>query len=192
MAFLDKKVPYKYVIYSTSVSNCMWEYIYDLRDHGTFNRCLELNQSSSDRKFSYFIMINIKYVYMYLLLSVERLFHIYDGFVFPQVNWWVRIQNYLSVTGIDTKESHGYALMIFLKTVHMDISGFDITRAFENVRKIYLHLKQKKYLHYTAPTRYTNFYCTEQLNRGLCQVLCVYVTNTVIKIITIIKNIING
>ena len=108
-----------------------------------------------------------------LLLSVERLFHVHDGFVFPHENWWVRINNYFSITGIDTKDSHGYALIIFLKTVHFKMSGFDITRAFESACKIYFHLKQKKYLHYTANNKYTNFNCTDQLNRGLSQVLCV-------------------
>ena len=106
-----------------------------------------------------------------LLLSVERLFHVYDGFVFPHETWWVRINNYLSLTGIDTKDSHGYALIIFLKTVNLKISGFNITRAFESACKIYFHLKQKKYLHYSAPSRYTNFGCSYQLNRGLIQVL---------------------
>ena len=60
MAFLGKKVPYKYVIYLAPHSNGMWEYIHDLPVHGTFNRCLELDQSSSTRKFSYH-----QYVYMY-------------------------------------------------------------------------------------------------------------------------------
>ena len=103
----------------------------------------------------------------------------YDGFVFPHENLWVKIQSYFSVTGIDTKESHGYALVIFLKTVHLNISGFDIARAFKNVCTIYYHLKQRKYLHYTNPSSYTNFNCTNQLDKGLSQVLCVYVTNTV-------------
>ena len=107
-----------------------------------------------------------------LLLSVERLFHVYDGFVFPHANLWVRINNYFSITGIDTKESHGYALVIFLRTIHLNISGFDITRGYENACKMYFHLKQKKYLSYAAHNRYTNFCCIEQLNRGLNKVLC--------------------
>ena len=66
-------------------------------------------------------------------ISVERLFHVYDGFMFPHATWWVRINSYLTATGIDTKASYGYALFIFLKTVNLNISGFDIIRAVENV-----------------------------------------------------------
>ena len=174
MAFLKQKIPYKYVIRLAPHSNGMWEYIYDLQEHGIFNRCLELNQSSSHRKFSCDKMIH-KILSMCIctwFLSVERLFHVHDGFVFPHESWWGRIQSYFSVTGIGTKDSHGYALIIFLHTVHMNMSGFDITRAFENVCNLYFHLKQKKYLHYTAHSRSTNFHCTDQLNRGLNQVLC--------------------
>lgn len=50
VSYLNKKIPYKYVIYSTH-SNGEWEYIHDLRENGIFNRCLELRQSSSIRKF---------------------------------------------------------------------------------------------------------------------------------------------
>ena len=53
VAFLNKYMPYKYVIYSAPLSSGTWESIHDLPIHGAFNRCLELNQSSSDSKFSY-------------------------------------------------------------------------------------------------------------------------------------------
>ena len=109
----------------------------------------------------------------FISISVERLFHVYDGFVFPHANWWNKINSYFSDTGIGTKESHAYALIIFLKTVNLSISGFDITRAFEKFSEVYYHLKQKKYLFYNAPSRQTTLYCTDQLDRGLHQVLCV-------------------
>ena len=108
-----------------------------------------------------------------LLLSVERLFHVYDGFVFPHESWWVKINKYFSDTGIGTKESHGFALRVFLETVHWKMSGFDIARAFDNVCNLYFQLKQKKYLPYTTHNRYAPFNCTDHLNRGLSQVLCV-------------------
>ena len=56
VAFLNKEIPYKHVIYSAPLSSGIWEYVYDLSAHGTFNRCLELSKSSSDRKFSYLKM----------------------------------------------------------------------------------------------------------------------------------------
>ena len=52
MSYLNKKIPYKYVIYSTPHSTGMWEYIHDLPDRGIFNRCLELSQLSSTGKFA--------------------------------------------------------------------------------------------------------------------------------------------
>ena len=106
-------------------------------------------------------------------ISVERLFHVYDGFVFPHANWWNKINSYLSDTGIGTKESHAYALMVFLKTVNLNISGFDVKRAFENVCRVYYHMKHKKYLLYNAPSRQTTSNCTDQLDRGIYQVICV-------------------
>lgn len=101
----------------------------------------------------------------------ERLFHVYDGFVFPHDNnWWNRINNYLLSTEIGTKESHGYALIIFLKMVNFSMSGFDTARAFEDVLNVYFHMRQKKYVHYTVPSRQADFCCVHQLNRGLHQV----------------------
>ena len=113
------------------------------------------------------------YVQYFASISVERLFHVYDGFVFPHLNWWNKINSYLSDTGIGTKESHAYAVMGFLKTVRLNLPGFDITKAFNNVCKVYFHMKQKKYLFYNAPSRQTTSYCTDQVDRGLYQVLCV-------------------
>ena len=50
MSYLNKKIPYKYVIYSKHSSG-EWECIRDLQVYGEFYRCLELNQLLSSRKF---------------------------------------------------------------------------------------------------------------------------------------------
>lgn len=113
------------------------------------------------------------YVYIYLfcfLPTTEKLFHVYDGFVFPHENLWNKINSYLSITGISTKESHGYALVMFLRKVPLQISVFDISRTTETVCNVYFQLRQKKYLYYTAPSRQTQFCCTDQLDRGLHKV----------------------
>ena len=177
MFFLNKKIPYKYAIYSGH-SNGIWEYIHDLHAGGICNRCLELSQLSSTRKF----ILKIVYVHMCLtamLFTIEVIFHVYDGFVFPHDNWWSKINKYLLDTGINTRESHGYSLVVFLKTVCSNILEFDVSRAFDisriidTVCNLYFHLKQKKYLHYAAPSRYIQFSCTDELNGGLHQV-CTY------------------
>ena len=91
--------------------------------------------------------------------------------MFPNNHWWSKISNYFTTTGISTKESHRYALMLFLETVRLNMSGFNISKTFETICKIYLHLKQKKYVHYADhPKRFTYFSCTDQLNKGLQQV----------------------
>ena len=119
----------------------------------------------------FFVLVHAMYVCTYVFVSTERLFHVYDGFVFPHDNhWWNKINSYLPNTGIGTKESHGYALIIFLKMVDFNMSGFDTARTFENVLNIYFHMRQKKYLHYAAPSKQTNFNSIHQLNRGLHQV----------------------
>ena len=115
------------------------------------------------------------YIHMYIFTFTEQLFHVYDGFVFPHDNnWWTKVNSYLSNTGISTKESHGYALLIFLKMVNFNMSGFDTARAFEDVINVYFHMRQKKYVHYTVPSRHTNFCCINQLNKGLHKV-CTYI-----------------
>jgi len=49
---LNKKIPYKYVVFSPFPNiGSSWEFIHDLSVGGVFNRCLELNQSSSTSKF---------------------------------------------------------------------------------------------------------------------------------------------
>ena len=86
MAFLSKKIPYKYVIYSAPLSNGMWEYIHDLPAHGTFNRCLELDKSSSTRKFSY-----LQYMCMYFTSLCRK--------IIPCV-WWFCVSSW-NVVGED-------------------------------------------------------------------------------------------
>lgn len=95
----------------------------------------------------------------------------YDGFVFPNEHWWSRISSYFSDTGIDTKDSHGCALRVFLQMVNLSIPAFDILRTVDTVYNVYLQVKQKKYLHYTDFRRFTVFCCTDQLDRGLHQVM---------------------
>ena len=58
--------------------------------------------------------------------------------------------------------------------VDFNMSGFDTARTFENILNIYFHMRQKKYLHFTAPSKQTNFNSVHQLNRGLHQVhICI-------------------
>ena len=94
----------------------------------------------------------------------------FDGFVFPNEHWWSRISSYFSVTGIGTKDSHGYALIVFLRMVNLNLSGFDISRTLHTVCNVYFQLKQKRYLFYTDHRRFTVFCCTDHLDKGLQQV----------------------
>ena len=45
LSYKDKKVSYKYVVYSGR-TNGVVEYIHDLPERGTYNRCLDLSQIS--------------------------------------------------------------------------------------------------------------------------------------------------
>jgi len=102
---------------------------------------------------------------------LEESFQVYDGFIYPNATLW---NNYFSNTGIHTKDSHGYALVIFLKKINLDISGFDISRTYETVRSVYLQLKHKEYLFYHDVKRVAQFCCTDQLDKGLQQVYKMY------------------
>ena len=113
------------------------------------------------------------YIHVYLpalLCTIENSFHVYDGLVFPYENWWIKMNNYFTYTGIDTKVSHGYALRIFLLAVNLSISEFDISRTLETVWNVYFHLRQKKYLLCADPSKYMYFSCLDQLEKGLHQV----------------------
>ena len=95
----------------------------------------------------------------------------YDGFVFPNEDWWDKINNFLLDTGLKTKDSYGCALKMFLKTIDLDILGFDILGTLKTVQIIYFQLRHKSYLLYNDPKKVTHFSCTDHLDKGLQQVL---------------------
>ena len=103
--------------------------------------------------------------------------------MFPQDTWWNKLNKYISDTGIDTKRSHGYSLLIFLHTISLKISTFDISRTIDTVCDVYFQLKQKKYLHYTAPSKHTQFTCIDELNGALHKV-CTYAKSTALALNT--------
>jgi len=103
-------------------------------------------------------------------VHLEEIFHIYDGFVFPNLTWWSKINSYFTITGIHTKDSHGYALIIFLQIIDLDISMFDISKTYETVNAVYSHLRQKRYLLFNDAEKFTKFCCTDHLDKGLQQV----------------------
>ena len=106
---------------------------------------------------------------------VEKLFHVYDGFVFPHEYQWNKIYKYFVSKGISTQNSHGYALIYFLKMINFVPSKFDIAKTFEAVCDVYFQLKQKMYLLHAEPSKRTYFCCTNELDRGLHQVcICMY------------------
>ena len=65
-SYLNNKIPYKYVIHSQYFNANPWEYIHDLSEYGTYNRCLELRESSA-RKFVINILSELTYL-LYVLL----------------------------------------------------------------------------------------------------------------------------
>ena len=108
---------------------------------------------------------------LYKYYALEKSFNIYDGFVFPNTTWWSKINNYFSATGINTKDSHGYALNIFLKqSIDLSIQGFEVAKSTEIVTRIYLQLKNKKYFPSIDTQKLTQFCCNDQLDKGLQQV----------------------
>ena len=88
----------------------------------------------------------------------------YDGFIFPD-------KRMRKVTGIDTKQSHGFALRVFLQMVNVI---FNISETVDTVSKVYFQMRQKMYLYCDDPRRYTSFFCINQLDEGLqhAQQLC--------------------
>ena len=104
-------------------------------------------------------------------------YHVYDGFIFPTLNWRERVFNYLKNVNISTMESHGYALLIHLQsrikinTTEMTLTGSTmISDLFVGVCKVYFLLKQKNYMHSDKAKGCVYFNCNEQLQKGLKEV----------------------
>ena len=108
-------------------------------------------------------------MYCYALSTLEKLFHVYDGFVFPpHDDFWNKISNLLN--GVNTKDSYGNALIIYLESVDLSLQSFDILQTLNTVYNIYCQLRHKKFLLMNDPKRSTSFCCTDQLDRSLNKV----------------------
>ena len=109
-----------------------------------------------------------------MLYIIEKLFHVYDGFVFPNEDFWDKINSFLMDVGLNTKDSYGYALIIFLKAIDLSILGFDILETLKTVQIIYFQLRRKRYSLYNDSKKVTHFSSTDHLDKGLQQV-CMYI-----------------
>ena len=104
--------------------------------------------------------------------------HVYDGFIFPTLNWRDKIFNYIKRVNINTKESHGYALLIYLRsiklldTAEMTMTSSTISDLLERACKIYFQLNEKNYMCSDEAKGCVYFKCTEQLHKGLEKVCC--------------------
>ena len=105
-----------------------------------------------------------------MLHTVEKLFNVYDGYVFPPEDWLNKIHNFLTVTGMKTKESHGYAVKFFLQNIDLSTSGFDILGTIQMARRVYFQLRQKRYMLVNDAGKLTHFCCIDHLDKGLQQV----------------------
>ena len=108
------------------------------------------------------------------------MYHVYDGFIFPSEKWpwWNRISDLFSSTGLSTKESYQIALIIYLESVMLWTSlplNHAIKYISSSVCKIYMDLKQRKFLQYEEINKFTQYNCVDQLNRALqkvCKLNC--------------------
>ena len=104
--------------------------------------------------------------------------HVYDGFIFPTLNWREKIFNYFKIVNMNTKESHGYALLIYLQskklidTTEMMMTSSTISNLLGRSCKIYFQLYEKSYMHSDEAKGSVYFKWTEELHKGLEKVCC--------------------
>ena len=104
------------------------------------------------------------------LFALEHCYHVYDGFIFPSESWWNKIADFIMATGINTKDSFGYALTIHLQSVKISMSSlihYGTGNISKNVCSIYFKLRQKKFLHFDDIKKVTHFSCADQLDKAL-------------------------
>ena len=118
-----------------------------------------------------YCVINLHaYVCIFIFLGV---YHVYDGFIFPTPKWHDSITNYFKKVNISTKESHGYALLMYLQSkklidaTEMDIIISTMSNLLERTCKIYSQLDGKSYIPLDETKRCVHFKCTDQLHKGL-------------------------
>ena len=101
------------------------------------------------------------------------MYHVYDGFIFPSLRWHEKLYSYITKVNINTKESHGYALFIYLQNkrlidaTDMTIISSTISNLLERTCEIYFQLKEKNYMYSDERKGCLYFNCTEQLHKGL-------------------------
>ena len=82
------------------------------------------------------------------------------------------------MVNINTKESHGYALLIYLQSkkliTNTAMTGSAISDLLKRACKIYFQLNEKNYMYSDEKKGCLYFKCTEQLHKGLQKVYCVY------------------
>ena len=103
----------------------------------------------------------------------------YDGFIFPTQSWHKKIINYVTKVNINTKELHGYALLIYLQskasiaTTEMTMTSSTITDLLEKVLGIYFHFDGKSYM-FSHKDGCVYLHCIEELLKGLEEVSIKY------------------
>ena len=89
----------------------------------------------------------------------------------------------MKMVNINTKESHGYALLMYLPSKRLldvaetTITSSTISNLLERACKIYFQLKEKNYMYSDEAKGCVYFKCTEQLHKGLEKVCCTYTAN---------------
>ena len=103
----------------------------------------------------------------------------YDGFIFPTQSWGEKILNYVTKVNINTKELHGYALLIYLQskaslaTTEMTMTSSTITDLFDKVFRIYFHFDKKFYM-FPHKVGHVYLHCVDELLKGLEEVSVEY------------------
>ena len=105
--------------------------------------------------------------------------HVYDGFIFPTQSWHEKIINYITKVNINTKELHGYALLIYLQskaslvTTEMTMTSSTITDLCDKVLGMYFYLDGRSYM-FPHKDGSVYSYCTDELLKGLEEVSVEY------------------
>ena len=116
-------------------------------------------------------------LYLNNLFPLEKLHHVYDGFIFPTETWPGWFLHLIKTQRINTKNAWGFAMNIFLQRLRLtqkETEDYDIANLYEAVYGIYCHIRHKRF---AAKGKFVVFPEVEQLRSGIQKVcsLCTHI-----------------